>query len=324
MNRLFHFSPTGNGWLNLASDEYFLNTLGPDDFMLNFYINDNAVIIGRNQNAWRECKIDAMKKDNVQLVRRCSGGGAVYHDRGNLNFSFIAGKQHYDLERQMDIVLDAVNSCGIKAEKSGRNDITVDGKKFSGNAFCSRGGNRQHHGTLLICADLSVMKNYLNVSPDKLKSKGVKSVRSRVCNLTEYNPALTTDMMTKALCEACSRRLGDFTEYVAGQQDMAEIGKLYEKHASWQWEMGTSPQFDYTFENRFPWGEVQLCFDVTNGIVSGVQLYTDSLDTELSSVVSAAVTGARFSMEELASRLTSSPENAELSDLAAFLLRQEI
>lgn len=319
MNRYFYFSPSGDGWRNLAVDEYFLNTLGPDDFMLYFYINENAVIIGRNQNPWQECNFAAMEEDHVQLVRRCSGGGAVYHDGGNLNFSFIAGETHYDLTRQMEMIVEALAPFGIPARLSGRNDVTADGKKFSGNAFCARGGTRQHHGTLLLHADLSAMQKYLNVSADKLKSKGVKSVRSRVCNLSDFAPSLTCRQAANSLIDICTKRLGPFAQYEITPQAEEEIEKLYKHHASWAWRMGKSPEFDYTLERRFSWGGVQLGLNVSGGVITNAVLYTDAMDAEFAPSVS-ALKGLRFEAAAIGAALLACTAHKELTELGEHIL----
>ena len=151
----FYMSDSQDGWRNLARDRFFLNRLQKDDIMLYFYINGNAVIIGKNQNAWKECNLAAMEEDGVQVVRRHTGGGAVFHDKGNLNFSFIMGEQNYDLARQMGVIQKALSKIGLKAELSGRNDILVDGRKFSGNAFGMARGMRAHHGTILSLIHIS-------------------------------------------------------------------------------------------------------------------------------------------------------------------------
>ena len=199
MNNLLYMSPTGDGWKNLAADEWFLDHLPEDTVLLYFYINDNAVIIGKNQNPWRECDLTAMEQDGVQLVRRVSGGGAVYHDGGNLNFSFIASRTRYDEQKQFELILQAVRSLGIACEFSGRNDLLAEGRKFSGNAFCHRGPNCQHHGTLLVDADMGRLQRYLKPDPRKLRAKGVASVRSRVCNLKELCPGLTAEAVRRAV-----------------------------------------------------------------------------------------------------------------------------
>lgn len=245
MSNYIYSAPTGDGWLNLARDGYFLENNKKGDVILYFYVNKNAVIIGRNQNAWKECSIANMDADGVQLVRRHSGGGAVFHDNGNLNFSFITDEKHYDLNRQMRVILNAVSKLGLKAELSGRNDITVDGKKFSGNAFSLAKGNRSHHGTILVNADLTKLSNYLCVSKEKMRSKGIDSVRARVCNLCELSSGLTVEAMRRLVIESFIEEYGAASEYVFDGTALAEVEERRERLASWEWRFGKTPQFDF-------------------------------------------------------------------------------
>lgn len=238
MSNYIYSAPTGDGWLNLARDGYFLENNKKGDVILYFYVNKNAVIIGRNQNAWKECSIANMDADGVQLVRRHSGGGAVFHDNGNLNFSFITDEKHYDLNRQMRVILNAVSKLGLKAELSGRNDITVDGKKFSGNAFSLAKGNRSHHGTILVNADLTKLSNYLCVSKEKMRSKGIDSVRARVCNLCELSSGLTVEAMRRLVIESFIEEYGAASEYVFDGMALAEVEERRERLASWEWRFG--------------------------------------------------------------------------------------
>ena len=315
MNAYWYVSPYGDGWKNLAADEYFLEHLGPENLLLYLYINDRAVIIGRNQNPWRECDTDAMERDGVQLVRRCTGGGAVYHDVGNLNFSFICGKELYDVEHQNRIILDAVQSLGISAEATGRNDLLAEGRKFSGHAFCSRGGMRQHHGTLLVNADLTVMQKYLTVSAEKLKAKGVSSVRSRVVNLAELAPGLTVESMAGALRQAAENAFGPLRDYPVSGDTEAGIEPYLAKQRSWQWRMGSSPAFAFSAERRFPWGEAQLHLNVEQGKVAEVRLFSDSLDVELPEKVQSTLLGCRYHPGALAAALLA--QGGAAADLAA-------
>lgn len=225
MSNYIYSAPTGDGWLNLARDGYFLENNKKGDVILYFYVNKNAVIIGRNQNAWKECSIANMDADGVQLVRRHSGGGAVFHDNGNLNFSFITDEKHYDLNRQMRVILNAVSKLGLKAELSGRNDITVDGKKFSGNAFSLAKGNRSHHGTILVNADLTKLSNYLCVSKEKMRSKGIDSVRARVCNICELSSGLTVEAMRRLVIESFIEEYGAASEYVLTERRLRKLRK---------------------------------------------------------------------------------------------------
>lgn len=318
MNKLY-VSSSGDGWRNLGVDEYFLDHVGPEDMLLYFYINRNAVIIGRGQNPWAECSLEAMRRDGVQLVRRITGGGAVFHDEGNLNFSFIAGEARYDVQRQLGMILSAVRALGIPCEFSGRNDLLADGRKFSGNAFCSRRGVRQHHGTLLINADLTRLQNYLNVDPKKLQAKGVKSVRSRVCNLSEFAPELSCEKMLAALREAFRAEYGEYEELTA--PDEAAVAPYVEKHASDAWRLGETPRFDAEIKGRFGWGGVQLLLTLRKGRVDDLQAYTDAMDASLADEVRSRLLGAEYSAEAMAAALEKS-ESAQVKALAQFVREQ--
>ena len=319
MGNKLYISPSQDGWRNLAVDEYFIDTLGPEDMLLYFYINRNAVIIGRGQNPWAECNLAAMERDGVQLVRRITGGGAVFHDPGNLNFSFIAGEKIYNLERQLGMILNAVRALGIPCDFSGRNDLLADGRKFSGNAFCQRGSIRQHHGTLLIDADLSRLQNYLNVDPRKLQAKGAKSVRSRVCNLSEFLPGLSREAMLSALCEAFCAEYGAYERI--SDLDESAIAPYVEKQMSAEWRLGKTPRFDIEIENRFPWGNVQLLLTLRQCRVDELDVYSDAIDAAIADEVRSLLMGVEFSSRTMADALMASGK-AQIHDLARFILQQ--
>ena len=321
MGNKLYISDSRDGWRNLAVDEYFIDTLGEEDMLLYFYVNSAAVIIGRGQNPWAECNLAAMERDGVQLVRRITGGGAVFHDAGNLNFSFIAGEKIYNLERQLGMILNAVRSLGIPCDFSGRNDLLADGKKFSGNAFCQRGNIRQHHGTLLLNADLTRLQNYLNVDPRKLQAKGAKSVRSRVCNLSEYVPGLNCEQMLGALTQAFRAEYGDF-EVISGlKEDM--IAPYIQKQRSEEWRLGKTPRFDLEIENRFPWGNVQMLLTLRQSRVDELDVYSDAIDVDLAREVHDRLLGVKFGSQPMAEALFAS-EKAQIREMAEFVLRQAL
>ncbi|MBP3651864.1 MAG: lipoate--protein ligase [Clostridia bacterium] len=322
MANWLYISDSRDGWRNLGTDEYFLDHLGPQDMLLYFYINRSAVIIGRGQNPWAECNLNAMERDGVQLVRRITGGGAVFHDEGNLNFSFIAGEEVYDVSRQLGMILSAVQALDIPCEFSGRNDLLSNGRKFSGNAFCARGQLRQHHGTLLVNSDLTRLQNYLTVDPRKLQAKGAKSVRSRVCNLEEMLPGLNCEAMLEALKEAYRRVYGAYT-LLPGRPDEAAVAPYIEKHASDAWRLGETPRFDLEIENRFPWGNMQLLLTLRHSRVDDLQVFSDALDTDLCTEVRARLMGAAFGSQSMHAALITS-EKQQLRDLAAFILEQRL
>lgn len=316
MSNYIYSAPTGDGWLNLARDGYFLENNKKGDVILYFYVNKNAVIIGRNQNAWKECSIANMDADGVQLVRRHSGGGAVFHDNGNLNFSFITDEKHYDLNRQMRVILNAVSKLGLKAELSGRNDITVDGKKFSGNAFSLAKGNRSHHGTILVNADLTKLSNYLCVSKEKMRSKGIDSVRARVRNLCELSSGLTVEAMRRLVIESFIEEYGAASEYVFDGTALAEVEERRERLASWEWRFGKTPQFDFETDKRFSFGDTQIYFNSRNGVIRETKVYSDCLDTELTTEIENALTGVHFRKKEIKAALSKMKDQSIAAELA--------
>lgn len=316
MSNYIYSAPTGDGWLNLARDGYFLENNKKGDVILYFYVNKNAVIIGRNQNAWKECSIANMDADGVQLVRRHSGGGAVFHDNGNLNFSFITDEKHYDLNRQMRVILNAVSKLGLKAELSGRNDITIDGKKFSGNAFSLAKGNRSHHGTILVNADLTKLSNYLCVSKEKMRSRGIDSVRARVCNICELSSGLTVEAMRRLVIESFIEEYGAASEYVFDGTALAEVEERRERLASWEWRFGKTPQFDFETDKRFSFGDTQIYFNSRNGVIRETKVYSDCLDTELTTEIENALTGVHFRKEEIKAALSKMKDQSIAAELA--------
>ena len=322
MANYFFVSSSYDGWQNLAIDEWFLDHLSPEDMILYFYTNENAVIIGKNQNPWKECDLTAMEADGVQLVRRITGGGAVYHDMGNLNFSFIVGENRYDVEKQLQVILQAVRSFGIPCDFSGRNDLLADGRKFSGNAFIKRGQMCQHHGTLLLHADMTKLQNYLRPDPRKLQAKGVSSVRSRVCNLTEFAP-ITPEAMIAAIRKAFCEVYGEVEDFVPTPESLAAMMLYREKQASWDWRLGKTPAFDLELDTRFPWGGVQLLLTAKNSMVAEVSVYSDALDPELPEDIRTRLTGCRFSSKDMANALMES-EKETVRDIARFILEQNL
>ncbi len=276
-----------NPWINLALEEHFLSQPA-HTVCLFLWQNRDTVVIGRNQNPWTECNLNLMEEDNIRLARRITGGGAVFHDKGNLNFSFVLSRDLYDVKRQCHVILSAVKSLGIEAVMSGRNDMTVDGRKFSGNAFGFRGMNALHHGTLLIHADTEKMSRYLTVSTDKIKAKGITSVKSRVINLSELNPELTVERVKEAVVAAFVDEYGPCTERIhfsEGARSMwpkeAAFRSIVARNGSWEWCYGETPDFDLTLKNRFSWGGIEFYFKLDEGRIKKVEVFSDALCEEL-------------------------------------------
>jgi lipoate-protein ligase A len=295
-----------NPWINLALEEYFLTTQSKDHAALFLWQNKDTVVIGRNQNPWTECNLAKMEEDSIRLARRISGGGAVFHDIGNLNFSFIVNRDIYDVSRQCGVIINGLKRLGINACKSGRNDMTVNDKKFSGNAFCFRGQNALHHGTILIKADKEKMSKYLTVSRDKFKSKGIASVKSRVINLSEIKPDLTPNMVKREIIKAFEEEYGIAAEIVdlsAKTRDMWPKDPFFRdimrRNGSWEWCYGEAPEFDITLKNRFTWGGIELYFKLDEGVIKKAEVYSDALCEEIISLLPGLFKNSRLGSDLL-------------------------
>ncbi len=232
-----------NPHLNLAVEKKLFDNASPGEIILYLWQNANTVVIGRNQNAYTECNLDNMEKDGVRLARRTTGGGAVFHDLGNMNFSFIMPVEMKTEGIPEKLIKKSCERFGIEAEITGRNDIYTNGRKFSGNAFCQTKKTYLHHGTILVNADTQIMKNYLNVSKEKLASKGVKSVAARVINLIEVCPDLTIaafwNAMRESFLEMYQGRVS-FKEFDAIEKD-PDTEALKNLYASKEWLLDPLP-----------------------------------------------------------------------------------
>ncbi len=301
--QIFTFESGGfDPYCNLAIEQHLLESVSDGCCILYLWQNERTVVIGRNQNAWAECRTGLLKAEGGHLARRLSGGGAVYHDTGNLNFTFLTKTCDYDLDRQLNVIVTACRMLGIGAVRSGRNDLLAEGRKFSGNAFYSHGGRSYHHGTLLVDADTGRMERYLNPSAEKLESKGVKSVRSRVVNLKELCPAVTVDALKSALKAAFSKACG-LTAEPFGPTDETVVAALTEHYSSDAWLFGRPLPFSFRCEKRFPWGGLELLLKVENGVIADAEAYTDDMNHETSGKLCEAIKGCRFSAGELALRI---------------------
>lgn len=311
---------------NLALEEYLTDTASEGGCTLYLWQNRHTVVIGRNQNAWQECRTGALEADGGTLARRLTGGGAVYHDLGNLNFSFCLRTEDYDLARQQSVIVEACRSLGIPVEISGRNDLLTDGRKFSGNSFRSHGGCSLHNGTLLVSTDTEALGKYLTPSRAKLAGKGVASVRSRVINLTECRPDLTVERLSHAMVEAFERVYGLRAQMLREADfDAAELERRYRRFHSYEWVYGKSVPFAFSCNRRFDWGELTLQFAVENGLCADVAVWTDAMDAEFAAPLADALRACRFSVGAMCERVRSLAVCAPYaSDICALLRAQEI
>ncbi len=273
--------PNKDPRVNLAIEEYLIKNIAPSEEILLFYINKPSIIIGRNQITVQEINVDYVQEYDIIVVRRLSGGGAVYHDLGNLNFSFIAPNSpdnFHNFRKFTQPVVDVLNNMGVAAELSGRNDIVVEGKKISGNAQYVSGPRMVSHGTLLWNTDLSGVGNALRVKPSKFESKGIQSVRSRVANITEFLPANPPDIMEFRQM-IINGVFGDnkVEEYRLTEEDWQNIHQLsQERYHNWEWNYGKSPAFAIKRETRYVGGTIEAWIDIgRGGIIENICFFGD-------------------------------------------------
>ena len=312
-------------WHNLAVEERLFDLLNADECIFYLWQNRNTVVIGRHQNAWKECRTKLLEDEGGKLARRSSGGGAVFHDLGNLNFTFILPRDRYDVQRQLNVIRKAVSEYGIDAEFTGRNDLVIagSGAKFSGNAFRFSDRTGLHHGTLMVDVDTEKLGRYLAPGKDKLKAKGIESVRSRVCNLRMLNPDITIDGLTAALTRAFTKEYGPAEEMAMAEIQDDALRALEEKYASWDFRMGRALPFDATLETRFAWGGITLELSLKEGVVRGAQVFSDAMNEALIDRIAPALTGVRYTSEALAQAVRTL-EDPQIDELARWLEVHEL
>ncbi len=288
-------------WHNLAVEDVLFSMPAGDEMYLYLWQNKNTVVIGRHQNVFKECRTALLEAEDGKLARRTTGGGAVFHDLGNLNFTFITRKVNYNLERQLGVIIAAAGALGIAAGFTGRNDIVAsNGAKFSGNAFRFSNEYGMHHGTLLINADMNKLGRYLAPSPDKLKAKGVDSVRARVCNLKDISPDITVDMMKNALIAAFEREYGHFEQIYETQLDKDALNAAQARLSSEQWRYGLAKTCDARLETRFSWGGVEAELSVVGARIESARVYSDAMDELFIQNLEKALCGVKYEPKAMA------------------------
>ena len=307
---------------NLALEELLLSKATEDCCILYLWQNHRTVVIGRNQNPWAECRTAVLQEEGGHLARRLSGGGAVYHDLGNLNFTFLCTDDHYDLNKQLSVIQNAAALAGVTATFSGRNDLLAEGAKFSGNAFYHSKGKAYHHGTILVDVDFSKLERYLSPPKVKLESKGIASVRSRVVNLKTLSPTLTCQTMKDYMVTAFSQVYGhSVTPLTLTEEDNRLLQTLAQKYRSEEWLFGKPMPFTCSLEGRLSFGCLQLQLQVESGVIRDLQVYTDAMDFSLSEGIKAALQGCTFQAEAMIAALSCT---AYAQEFAAFIHQQDI
>lgn len=272
-------SPSHDAYFNIALEEYLLYKYPTEDIFL-LYINAPSIIVGKFQNTLAEINLDYVNAQQIKVVRRMSGGGAVYHDLGNLNFSFhtlLGSNDFMDFSKFTAPVIKVLNSLDVPAKLEGRNDLLVDGKKFSGNAKLAKNGKMIQHCTILFNSDMSVLGDALKMNPLKYVDKAIKSNRARVTNLIDYFPTeISTDELKELLVEEMLENNENAIIYQLTTEDLAGIADLIkEKYQTWDWNFGFSPKYNFKNAKKIPAGFIEIHLDVEKGIIEKVKIFGD-------------------------------------------------
>lgn len=297
--------------INLAIEIFLLQEMKVDEPILLFYINEPSIIIGRNQNTIEEINKEYVDEHGIHVVRRFSGGGAVYHDFGNLNFSFIMpddGNSFRDFEKLTKPIVQALHEMGVEgAQLKGRNDLVINDMKFSGNAMYATNGRMFAHGTIMFDSDINEVVNALKVRKDKIESKGIKSIRSRVTNIKPFLPKEKQDMTTEEFRQEILLKIfgvdsvEDVKTYELTEEDWVKINEISDKYyRNWDWNYGKSPAFDIERRHRFPIGSIEVRLNVAEGKITDAKIFGDFFGLGDITDVEQALIGTRYAKEDLA------------------------
>lgn len=296
--------------INLAIETYLLREMPLEEPILLFYINEPSIIIGRNQNTIEEINKDYVEEHGIHVVRRLSGGGAVYHDYGNLNFSFIMpddGNSFRDFAKLTQPIIQALHEMGVEgAELKGRNDLVIDDMKFSGNAMYATNGRMFAHGTIMFDSDINEVVNALKVRKDKIESKGIKSIRSRVTNIKPFLPKEKQDMTTVEFRQEILLKifgvdtLEQVKTYELTDEDWQKINQISDElYRNWDWNYGKSPSFNIEKRHRFPIGSIEIRMNVDKGVITEAKIFGDFFGLGEIADVEAKLVGTKYDKEAL-------------------------
>lgn len=288
---------------NIALEEYCFKNLKEEEVFI-LWINKPTIVIGKHQNAVEEINHEYVKEHNIEVVRRISGGGAVYHDLNNLNYTIISSKtgdEAFDFKTFSQPVINVLRKLGVNANFTGRNDIEIDNKKICGNAQAYYNGRMMHHGCLLFNVDLQVLSKALNVSKDKIESKGVKSVRSRVTNILEELPnKIDIETFKKMIFDEMRSNNANFTEYVLSEEELKTIKKNRdEKHATWDWVYGKAPEYNIRRDTKYPSGKITVFANIINSKINSIKIYGDFFGIKDVDDIEKKLTGVKYTYENI-------------------------
>ena len=281
-----------------------MDTLPEETAILYLWQNEHTIVVGRNQDPWQECRVEDFLASGGHIARRQSGGGAVYHDLGNLNFTLIVPKVEFDIPRQLAVLQLVMGALGLRAEQSGRNDLQIAGRKFSGSAFYKAGASAYHHGTLLIGADMGVMSRYLTVDPQKLAQRGVRSVPARVLNLRELLPELPVERVEEAVFAAFAQVYGSSPAVLDERMlDRPTLDKLTVQFSDPSWIYPAKGDYGFSVSERSPWGGVTVQLRVEGGVITDARLFTDAMEAGLFTLIEQSLVGCPYLISAISSRL---------------------
>ncbi len=314
-NLFFYKSDSFNPYENLAVEKYLTDSCPTDSMILYLWQNDNTVVIGQNQNPYLECSPDGSE---LYIARRLSGGGAVYHDKGNLNFTFITSVCDMNITQNMEIIQASCAMAGIETSLSGRNDLLAEGKKFSGNAFYNTNKNAYHHGTIMINCDTERMTRVLTPPRAKLEAKGIKSVRSRVINLSSLNAHLTPEKMSGYMLSSAEKKLGTKAEHLM-PPSMDIIRDDFGLFSSREYIYHKTPPFTKEAEAHFCWGNVRIMLEVKKNIITSASIYTDAMDWSIGENFKTALADCEYERGAIFKRLSAVMPPDTAGDLAMLI-----
>lgn len=323
---IYHVSNTNDTAFNIALEEYCFKNLRDQDEIFLLWINEPSIIVGKYQNTIEEINTEYTREHGINVIRRISGGGAVYHDLNNLNYTIISnkdkGKEGFDFKEFSKPIIDTLAELGVKAEFTGRNDLEIDGQKFCGNAQAYIKDRVMHHGCLLFNVEFSALANALKVSKDKIESKGVKSVRARVTNILPHlKEPITVNEFAEKILGYMKKHNPNMTEYHFSEEEIEKIKERAEYKRSWEWNYGESPEYNISRSHRFPKGKIEIFANVINSKITSIKFYGDFFgkNEELTDIENLLI-DVKYTPEDVKKAL----ENIEINNYFAGFTLDEI